>query len=93
MFQRWGIGGAGHRCPRAPRTDGLHDIGYAGGTVLARRQRAGRSSHSIDGLNFFYHGADAPPTGRDWDAVDLADAAEGAVGGTGGALVITRPRT
>ena len=88
VFKRWGIGGPDILPEGAPRTEGLHDIGYAGGTVLSAGN-AGQILSSNDGQNFFYQAADAPNTGRDWKAVDLADAANGAVGGAGGALVIS----
>ena len=45
--------------------------------------------HSIDGATFFYNGADGELATRDWRSVGLASATEGAVGGTGGKLVLT----
>lgn len=64
------------------------DIDFAGGTVLTAGS-AGLITHSIDGATFFYDGADGELATRDWRAVGLASATEGAVGGTGGKLVLT----
>jgi hypothetical protein len=64
------------------------DVDFAGGTVLAAGS-AGLIMHSIDGATFFYDGADGELATRDWRAVGLASATEGAVGGTGGKLALT----
>ena len=45
--------------------------------------------HSIDGATFFFDGADGALATQDWLSVGLASATEGAVGGTGGKLVLT----
>jgi hypothetical protein len=50
---------------------------------------SGQIATSVDGENFFYQDADSPLATADWKAVDLADGANGAVGGSGGALVVT----
>lgn len=65
-----------------------HDIGFAAGTVLLAGS-AGQIATSIDGVNFYYQDAASPLATADWKAVDLADPANGAVGGAGGALVTT----
>ena len=65
-----------------------HDVAFAGGTVLLAGS-GGQIATSVDGENFFYQDADSPLATADWKAVDLADAANGAVGGSGGALVVT----
>lgn len=64
------------------------DVDFAGGTVLTAGS-AGLITHSIDGATFFYNGADGDLATRDWRSVGLASATEGAVGGTGGKLVLT----
>jgi hypothetical protein len=63
-------------------------VDFAGGTVLAAGS-AGMIVHSIDGATFFYDGAAGDLATRDWLSVGLASATEGAVGGTGGKLVLT----
>ena len=65
-----------------------HDVEYAGGTVIAAG-RAGQIVNSIDGIDFFYNKADGALATKDWAAVGLAGASEAAVGGQGGALVLT----
>ena len=72
---------------RTSRDDAC-DVDFAGGTVLAAGS-AGLIMHSIDGATFFYDGADGELATRDWRSVGLASATEGAVGGTGGKLVLT----
>jgi hypothetical protein len=64
------------------------DVDFAGGTVLAAGS-AGMILHSIDGATFFFNGADGVLATRDWLSAGLASATEGAVGGTGGKLVLT----
>jgi hypothetical protein len=64
------------------------DIAYAGGTVLIAGD-AGDIVNSIDGQDFFFNSAEGALRTRDWRSVDLADYARGAVGGTGGQLVLT----
>ena len=51
--------------------------------------RAGQIAHSIDGVNFFYDKADGALLTKDWLAAGLAGPADAAVGGQGGALVLT----
>lgn len=65
-----------------------YDVDFAGGSVLAAGS-AGMILHSIDGATFFFDGADGALATQDWLSVGLASAAEGAVGGTGGKLVLT----
>jgi len=65
-----------------------YDVDFAGGSVLAAGS-AGMILHSIDGATFFFNGADGALATQDWLSVGLASATEGAVGGTGGKLVLT----
>jgi hypothetical protein len=79
----WSIGNPAVRDLTKPT-----DVDFAGGTVLAAGS-AGMILHSVDGATFFYDGADADLATRDWLSVGLASATDGAVGGTGGKLVLT----
>ena len=67
---------------------GSYDVDFSGGTVLAAGN-AGNIVHSINGREFFWSGADGALATRDWRSVGLASATQGAVGGTGGKLVVT----
>jgi photosystem II stability/assembly factor-like uncharacterized protein len=87
-FSRVGIGGPDILPEGAPRAEALHDIAYTSGT-MATAGAAGQILTSNDGKNFFYQPADSPNATRDWKAVDLADGANGAVGGADGALVVS----
>jgi hypothetical protein len=64
------------------------DIEYAGGTVLVAG-RGGQIANSTDGVDFFYNKADGALATHDWYAVGLASASAAAIGGQGGALVVT----
>ena len=88
VFQRWGIGGPELAPEGAAEPEGLQGIAQAGGTVLTAGT-SGQILTAADGRTFHHWPADAPDAGRDWKAVDLADAARGAVGGDAGALVLT----
>jgi hypothetical protein len=65
-----------------------YDIDFAGGTVLAVGN-GGMIEQSVDGVDFFYNRADAPNAITAWRAVSLLDGANAAVGGLGGALVVS----
>ena len=64
------------------------DVASANGTVLTAGG-GGQILTSIDGQNFFYQKADSALATADWKAVDLIDAARGAVAGANGALAVT----
>ncbi len=67
---------------------GPTDVDFAGGTVLS----AGNGGHvltSVNGRDFNWNGGDGALTTQDWRSVALASAAQGAVGGTGGKLMLT----
>lgn len=65
-----------------------YDLAFAGGTVLAAGD-AGMILNSVDGRRFGFSPADGPQAGTPWRAVALASATLGAVGGRGGALVVS----
>lgn len=65
-----------------------YDIEYSWGTVLAAGD-GGQIVTSLDGVHFWFQPADGALENADWHAVDLADAARGAVGGPHGKLAIT----
>jgi hypothetical protein len=65
-----------------------YDVEYAGGTIVAAG-RGGQIVNSVNGVDFFYNKADGALNTKDWRAVGLASAADAAVGGTGGALIVT----
>jgi hypothetical protein len=65
---------------------GPADVDFAGGTVLAAGD-SGLIMNSVDGKTFFY--MDSPLATSRWNAVGLASAVDGAVGGDGGRLVVT----
>ncbi len=67
---------------------GPADVDYAGGTVLSAGD-SGLVLNSIDGVNFFYNGADGALATQRWNAVGLASGADGAIGGDNGKLAIT----
>jgi len=69
------------------RTAG-YDIAYAGGTVLAVGD-SGMILNSTDGVTFHPVPADGELTTKDWRSVAMASGTQGAVGGRGGALVLT----
>ncbi len=69
----------------------LQDIAFSGGTVLMTGS-AGQIFNSIDGRDFYAQKVDGMLT-NDWKAVSLASATQAAVGGTGGALVVTDAAT
>jgi len=80
----WTIGNAS---ARSFPTNGPYDVDYAAGTVLSAGD-AGMILNSTDGHTFYYADAAGFPT-EGWRAVSLADATHGAVGGTGGVLLVT----
>jgi photosystem II stability/assembly factor-like uncharacterized protein len=67
---------------------GLRDIAYAGGTVVTAGD-GGDIYTSPDGRNFFRQAGGAPNTGVNWRAAAMLDGANAAVGGEGGALLLT----
>ena len=71
-----------------PSSGGAYDVDFAGGTVLSAGN-AGYILHSINGREFFANPADGVLATQDWRSVGLASATQGAVGGTGGKLVVT----
>lgn len=67
---------------------GPTDVDFAGGTVLT----AGNGGYvltSVNGRDFSWNGGDGALTTQDWRSVSLASATQGAVGGTGGKLMLT----
>ncbi len=64
------------------------DVEYAGGTTLVAGE-GGQIAHSVNGRDFFYNKADGALLTKDWLSAGLASATAGAVGGQGGALVVT----
>jgi photosystem II stability/assembly factor-like uncharacterized protein len=64
------------------------DVAFAGGTVLIAGE-AGEILTSRNGSTFYRQRADGPLAAVPWGAVDMATASQGAVGGAGGALVVT----
>ena len=64
------------------------DVAYAGGTVLAAGD-SGMILNSADGIEFHFARADGALANRGWRSVALASGTQGAVGGLGGALVVT----
>jgi len=71
---------------------GPSDVDYSGGTVLAAGD-TGLVLNSVDGVNFYYNGADGALTTQRWNAVGLATGTEGAIGGDNGRLAITTAAT
>jgi len=67
---------------------GPADVDFAGGTVLAAGD-AGLVINSTDGVNFFYNDAAGALATQRWNAVGLASAVDGAIGGDNGKLAIT----
>ncbi len=67
---------------------GPADVDYAGGTVLAAGD-AGLVLNSTDGVKFFYNDAVGALATQRWNAVALASATDGAIGGDNGKLAIT----
>jgi hypothetical protein len=65
-----------------------YDVEYAGGTVVVAG-RAGQIANSVDGRDFFYNKADGALATKDWAAAAMASGSDAAVGGQGGALVVT----
>jgi hypothetical protein len=64
------------------------DVEYTGGTTLVAGE-GGQIAHSVNGRDFFYNKADGSLLTKDWLAAGLASGTAGAVGGQGGALVVT----
>ena len=83
----WTIANPDRRDLTAP-----HDVDYAGGTVLAAGT-AGMILHSTDGASFYYDDADGALATQDWLSRGARERDVGAVGGAGGKLAITPPRT
>lgn len=71
-----------------PVSDLLHDVGTAGGTVVAAGD-GGAILTSLDGTTAHRQPAPGALAGVDWRAVGIADAGHAMVGGAGGALVRT----
>lgn len=69
-------------------SNGAYDVDFRGGTVLSAGD-AGMVLVSVDGRNHFYSDATGGLATQDWRAVSLASATQGAVGGTGGKLMIS----
>ena len=67
---------------------GPADVDYAGGTVLAAGD-TGLVLNSTDGVNFFYNDATGALATQRWNAVGLATATDGAIGGDNGKLAVT----
>jgi len=67
---------------------GPADVDFAGGTVLAAGD-AGLVLNSTDGVNFFYNDAAGALATQRWNAVGLATATDGAIGGDNGKLALT----
>lgn len=65
-----------------------YDLAFAGGTVLAAGD-GGMILNSVDGRRFGFSPADGAQAGTAWRAVALASGTQGAVGGRGGALVLS----
>ena len=78
----------GNDSKREFSANGPYDVDFAGGTVLAAGD-AGMILNSTDGANFFYTDATGSLATQAWRAVSLASATQGAVGGTGGKLIVT----
>jgi hypothetical protein len=66
----------------------LYDISSQGGTEVAAGS-AGEIFNSVDGTNFYNQPAAGSLATENWRAEDAYDSADAAVGGQGGALVIT----
>jgi hypothetical protein len=69
-------------------TIGLYDVSSQGGTEVAAGS-GGEIFNSVDGANFYLHPADGALATENWRAEDAFDATHAAVGGEGGALVVT----
>jgi hypothetical protein len=67
---------------------GLYDISSRGGTEVAAGS-GGEIFNSVNGTDFFLNRADGPLRTANWRAEDAYDATHAAVGGEGGALVVT----
>lgn len=67
---------------------GPADVDFAGGTVLAAGD-AGLVINSVDGVKFFYNDAEGALATQRWNAVGLASATDGAIGGDNGKLALT----
>ena len=67
---------------------GPADVDFAGGTVLAAGD-TGLVLNSTDGVKFFYNDADGALATQRWNAVGLASATDGAIGGDNGKLALT----
>lgn len=63
-------------------------VDFNGGTVTAVGS-AGMIVESIDGINFFFDPAGGTVATQDWRSVSLASAADAAIGGTGGKLILS----
>jgi hypothetical protein len=69
-------------------TLGLYDVTSQGGVEVAAGS-AGEIFSSVDGANFYSQPAAGALATENWRAADAYDAAHAAVGGVGGALVVT----
>ncbi|MDQ6776581.1 MAG: hypothetical protein M3071_10290 [Actinomycetota bacterium] len=69
-------------------TIGLYDVSSQGGTEVAAGT-GGEIFNSVDGTNFYNQPATGALATENWRAEDAYDSAHAAVGGVGGALVIT----
>ncbi|HWF35836.1 MAG TPA: hypothetical protein VG295_10685 [Solirubrobacteraceae bacterium] len=69
-------------------TLGLYDVTSQGGVEVAAGS-AGEIFNSVDGTNFYNQPASGALATENWLAADAYDAAHAAVGGVGGALVVT----
>ncbi|HWF50385.1 MAG TPA: hypothetical protein VG294_07030 [Solirubrobacteraceae bacterium] len=69
-------------------TLGLYDVTSQGGVEIAAGS-AGEIFSSVDGTNFYNQPAAGALATENWLAADAYDAAHAAVGGVGGALVVT----
>ena len=66
----------------------LYDVAYNGGTVLTVGD-AGGIANSVDGANFYIEPAGGALATQAWRSVSLASATDGAIGGTGGKLIVS----
>ena len=65
-----------------------YDVDYAGGTLVSAGD-AGLIVLSTNGADFYYEDSPGALATQDWRAVSVADAANAAVGGSGGKLAVT----
>ncbi len=74
--------------PDSTAVNGVYDVAFAGGTALWVGN-GGDIFNSADGRNAYVQRADGPNAARDWRAVSAYSGTNAAVGGAGGALVVT----